>query len=98
MANCQEMSGGQRKRAEISIYIKAPPHHMLTGIMEQAGPSLVTQGWISDKPCLVTVVRTDIATGWPEQQSNQHYMLQAVPGEAIPILKEVFLTPWDGAH
>jgi hypothetical protein len=72
----------------------------LTVITEKADPSLVTQGWVGDKPCLVTVdtgafvtvVRPDIATGWPERQPNQHFKLQTVSGEALPILKEVFLT------
>jgi hypothetical protein len=28
---------------------------VLTVIKENANPSLVTQGWVGDKPCLVTV-------------------------------------------
>jgi hypothetical protein len=39
----------------------------------------------------VTVARPDIATGWPERQPNQRYMLQTVSGEVLPILKEVSL-------
>jgi hypothetical protein len=72
----------------------------LTVITEKADPSLVTQGWIGDKPCPVTVdtgayvivVRPDITAGWPERQLNQHFKLQMVSGEALPVLKEVFLT------
>jgi hypothetical protein len=64
----------------------------LTVITEKADPSLVTQGWIGDKPCLVTVVRPDIAAGWPESLPNQRFKLQTVSGEALPVLKEVFLT------
>jgi hypothetical protein len=40
----------------------------------------------------VIVARPDIAAGWPERQLNQRYMLQTVSVEALPILKEVFLT------
>jgi hypothetical protein len=72
----------------------------LTVITENADPSLVTQGWVGDKPCLVTVdtgayvtvARPDIANGWPERQQNQLFTLQTVSGEKLPILKEVFLT------
>jgi hypothetical protein len=51
MANCWETSEGRRKRADFSMYIKAP-HHALTGITEQANPSLVT--WLGQwqtMPC-----------------------------------------------
>jgi hypothetical protein len=72
----------------------------LTVITENADPSLVTQGWVGEKPCLVTVdtgayvtvVRPDIAARWPERQPNQRFQLQTVSGEALPILKEVLLT------
>jgi hypothetical protein len=61
---------------------------------------LATQDWVGEKPCLetvdteayVNVVRPDIATGWPERQPNQRFQLQTVSWEALPILKEVFLT------
>lgn len=33
----------------------SPPRHALTVVTENADPSLVTQGLVSDKPCLVTV-------------------------------------------
>jgi hypothetical protein len=80
--------------------LKPPPHHALTIIMVNADPSLVTQGWVGDKPCLVTVdtgvyvtvAKPDITAGWPERQPNQRFLLQTVSGEALPILKEVFLT------
>jgi hypothetical protein len=79
MANRQETGGGQWKRADPSIYIKAPPpHHALTFITERANPSLVTHGWVCGKPCLmttdtkayITVARLDIAAGWPQDQNN----------------------------
>jgi hypothetical protein len=61
-------------------------HHTLTVITENEDPSLVTQGWVGDKPCLVTVdtrayvtvARPDITAGWPERQPNQRLMLQMV--------------------
>jgi hypothetical protein len=40
----------------------------------------------------VTVARPDITAGWPEWQLNQCYRLQTVSEEALPILKEGFLT------
>jgi hypothetical protein len=46
--------GGQRKRAGGGEYIKAPPHQHAV-IIERTNPSLVTQGWVDDKPCSVTV-------------------------------------------
>jgi hypothetical protein len=72
----------------------------LTVITENADPRLVTHGWVSDKPCLVTVhtrayitvARPDIAAGWLKRQPNQHFTLQMVSGEILPILEEVFLT------
>jgi hypothetical protein len=68
--------------------------------MEKADPSLVTQGWVGDKPCLVTVhtrayvtvARPDIAARWPKRQPNPSFTLQTVSQVALPILKEVFLT------
>jgi hypothetical protein len=45
-----------------------------------------------DTGAFVTVVRPDIAAGWPERQPNQRFKLQTVSGEALPVLKEVFLT------
>jgi hypothetical protein len=61
-------------------------------IRERASPSLVMQGWVDDKPCLLsidtavymTVAKPDIASGWPERQSNQHYMLQQYLGKPFP--------------
>jgi hypothetical protein len=40
----------------------------------------------------ITVTRPDIAAGWPERQTKKHFTLQTVSGEALPIIKEVFLT------
>jgi hypothetical protein len=54
VANSQETSEGRRRRAKPSVYIKAL-HHSLTIITENADPTLVTQGKVGDKPCLVTV-------------------------------------------
>jgi hypothetical protein len=75
VANHREISEGQQRREDAGVYIKAP-HQALTVITENADPSLVTQGWVGDKPCLVTVdtgayvtvARPDIAAGWPERQ------------------------------
>jgi predicted aspartyl protease len=69
----------------------------MTVITENTDRSLVTQGWIGDKPCLVTVdtgayvtlARPDIAARWPERQPNQRFTLQTVSGEALPFVKEV---------
>jgi hypothetical protein len=46
----------------------------------------------------VTVTRFNIAAGWLKGQSNQPYTLQMVSGEAILILKEVFLALTLGWH
>jgi hypothetical protein len=54
VANNREKSEGRRRRARADVYIKAP-HHALRVITENADPSLVTQGWVGDKQCLVTV-------------------------------------------
>jgi hypothetical protein len=72
----------------------------LTGTTTKADTGLVTQGSVGDKPCLVTVdtgayvivARPDMAAGWPERQPNPNLALQMVSGEALPIMKEVFLT------
>jgi hypothetical protein len=93
MANHQEMSGYWWKTGDASIAIKAS-HHVLTVITEMADPSLVTQGCVGDKPCLVTINTGEYMTvpGWPRRQPNQRYTLQTVPGEALLNFKEVFLT------
>jgi hypothetical protein len=80
-------------------YALRPHHHAVIVITVRADRSLVTQGWVADKPCFVTfdtgayvtVARLDTAAGLPERQSNQRYTLQT-SGEALPILKKVFLT------
>jgi hypothetical protein len=49
-------------------YLLRPTHYALTAITENADPSLVAQGWVGEKPCLltvdtdayVTVIRPDI--------------------------------------
>jgi hypothetical protein len=87
-------------------YTLKPTHHALKVITENTEPSLVTQGWVVDKPCLVTVdigayvtvVRPDIVAGWLERQLNQRFKLQTVFGEALSVLKEVFLTLNLGRH
>jgi hypothetical protein len=71
----QETSEGRRRIAKAGVYIKVP-HHALTVITGNAHTSMVTQGWVGDKPCVVTVdtganvtvARSDIAAGWPEKQ------------------------------
>jgi hypothetical protein len=93
------MSEGRRRKAKAGVYIKAP-YHALTFITENAHHNLVTQSWVGNKPCLVTVdtgakvsvARPDIAAEWPERQPDQRFRLQTASGEALPILKEVFLT------
>jgi hypothetical protein len=60
------------------------PHYGLTGGMEKADTSLVTQGWVDDKLCRVTVdsgayamvARLHITAGWPDRQPNPGFMLQ----------------------
>jgi hypothetical protein len=72
----------------------------MTGIKERALPNLIAQDWVGDKPFLVTVdtsayvivARIDIAGGWPESHPEQRYVLQTVSGEALPFLKEAFVT------
>lgn len=55
-----------------------PTCHALTVITKNTNPSLVTQGFVGNKPHLVTedmgrvtVARPDTA-GWPERQPNQY--------------------------
>lgn len=68
--------------------------------LRKVDPNQITQGWVDDKPCLVsvgtevyvTVARPDIAAGWSQRQENQRYTLQNVSGKALSILKKVFLT------
>jgi predicted aspartyl protease len=58
--------------------------------------SLITGGWVQEKPCRVTidtgasatVARPDIVAGLPERQLNQPYVLQTASGETIPVVKE----------
>jgi hypothetical protein len=81
-------------------YEVKPPRYALNVITEKAALSLVTQGWVGDKPCqvtvdtgaYVTVARPDITAGWPEMQPNPSLTLQTVSGEDLSILKEAFVT------
>jgi hypothetical protein len=93
---------GKRARADgdrTSAYALKSIHHALTVITENADSSLVTQGCVGEKPYLmtvdtgayVTVARPHIAAGLPERQPNQRFTLQTVFGEALPILKDIFL-------
>jgi hypothetical protein len=74
--------------------------------MVRADPRLVTQGWIGNKPCLVTIdtrvyvtiARPEITTGRSKRQPSQCYMWQTVSSKALPILKEVFLILTLGWH
>jgi hypothetical protein len=100
VANRRETSKGRRRRVDAGVCIKASPPSRADSHHEKVDPSLVTQGCVGDKPCLVTVdtgayvtvARPDIAAGRPERQPDQRFSLQTASGEALPILKEVFLT------
>jgi hypothetical protein len=93
VTNCRVTGEGRRKGAYAGICIKAP-HYALTDFTEKTDTSLVTQGWVGDKPCRMTadtgayftVARPDIAEGWPERQPHPGCTLQTV-GESLPILK-----------
>jgi hypothetical protein len=85
------------EKGRMLAYTLRTPHHALTVIKEYTDPTLLTQGWVGDKPYLVTVdtgayitvVRPDIAAGWPERQLSQCFKLQRVSGETLQVLKEV---------
>jgi hypothetical protein len=97
--NCRETveAGGT---GQTPAYALKPPHYALTDITGINDTSLVTQGWVGNKPCqvtvdtgaYVTVARPDIAAGWPERQPHPGFTLQTVSGASLPILKEVLLT------
>jgi hypothetical protein len=82
----------------VGVYIK-DSHHALTVITVNTDPSLLTQGWVGHKTCLVTVdtvayvsvVRSDIVVDLPEKKPKQRFKLQLVPGEVLPVLRKVFL-------
>jgi hypothetical protein len=52
MDSRQETSGCGQKR--MPMYTLRPPPPPCAVIMEKADPSLVTQGWVGDRPCLMT--------------------------------------------
>jgi serine/threonine protein kinase len=89
----KRVRAGGEGRTPASVVM--PYHYALTSITTQADTGLVTQGWVGDKPCLVTVdtgayvtvARPDIAARWPEKQLNPGLALQTVSGEALPIMK-----------
>jgi hypothetical protein len=45
-----EMSEDWRRGADAGMCSKAPCYALTTIITEKADPSLVTQGWVGDKP------------------------------------------------
>jgi hypothetical protein len=67
---------------------------MLNALADSGG-----QGWIGDKPCLVTInirasvtiARPSITSGFPERKPNQCYILQMASGETLLILKETLI-------
>jgi hypothetical protein len=67
---------------------------MLNVITERAKTSLVTRGWVGDKLCLIPIDTGACVTAarWIERQPNQYHMLETASEEALPILKEVFMT------
>jgi hypothetical protein len=80
------------------VHALSPP--TLSVVTERTGNRLVAQGWVTDKPCsvtidtraVVTVVKPDIAAGLPETEPSTKCALQAASGETLPILKEAFVT------
>jgi hypothetical protein len=78
----RKYQSGKRVRAggegQTPAYVVRLSHYALTGITIKADTGLVTQGWVGDKLCLVTVdtgayvtlARPDIAARWPERQPN----------------------------
>jgi hypothetical protein len=90
MANHREMSRGRWKRVDAGVYIKTP-HHALTVITEKGDPSLVTQGWVGDKPCLMTM---DTGAYETMAQNTAEPTLRTADSiwRSLPLLKEVFLT------
>jgi hypothetical protein len=74
VANRRETGDCRQKRRNAGINIKVI-HHVLTVITERHDPSLVTQGYVDDNLCLVTVeteayvtvTRPDIIVRWSER-------------------------------
>jgi hypothetical protein len=65
-------------------------------LAQWAKGSLIADGWVQEKPCLVnidtgayaTVAIPDIVAGLPERELSQPYVLQTASGETIPVRKE----------
>jgi hypothetical protein len=99
VANCRETEEGWRRGANAGICIQ-DPQLRVDRQHRKADIRLVTQVWVGDKPCLVTVdtgayvtvARPDITARWPESLPIPGFTLQIVPGVSLPILKEVLLT------
>jgi hypothetical protein len=68
--------------------------HALTAISENIDTSLVTQGWIDDKPCLVTVDTGGVCDRVHARHCYRMARKAAEPTswEALPVLKEVYVT------
>jgi hypothetical protein len=85
MINCREKSKARQKRADAGICSKAP-HYALIVFMKKPDHTLVTEGWVGDTPCLVTVdtvsyvtvARLGIAARWPERQQTPSFTMQTV--------------------
>jgi hypothetical protein len=64
------------------------PHPTSNLITERAKNNLLSQDWVCDKPCLVTIktgvcmtnARPDIATGWPERKGANVVGLNGIRG------------------
>jgi hypothetical protein len=91
-----EVSVGKQTRAGgegcKTAYSLRPPHFVLTDLKIKRDTSLVTQGWLGDKSCrvtvdtaeYVTVASPDIAAGWPEIETNPGFAQQTLSGESLP--------------
>jgi hypothetical protein len=75
------------------------PHFTLNVLAERGGDTLIAEGWVRDKLCLVTIdtrvsvtiARLDIIAGQPEMKPSWPYVLQMMSRETIPILKETLV-------
>jgi hypothetical protein len=80
-------------------YTLRPPYPTLNLTTKRTENNLLTQDWIGNKSCLVTidteacvtVPRPDIVAVCPEREPSQHYRLTTASGKSLHILKEALV-------
>jgi hypothetical protein len=92
----EEMSQDPRTRMGVFDSPIKSPRYAVKVLAEWAKGSLISDIWLQEKPCRVTidtgasatVARPDIVADLPEREQSQPCVLQTASGEKMPVVRE----------